>query len=192
MKTENLHVFEEELLDVMTEENLHVFEEEFLDVEEEILDVMEAENLHVIEEERSVPVSAPRKPKRVKLMAPMKLIRSDKMADRSGNRKVTRHMTRKHVRFDGMVLNFDEIVTEDGPDREKSNGKRKTQFYKERSVILSARLQSRCTVRRTVARSLITGLMQGRWCGSVMTQSSTIGSCAAKSIGVLRSVRRSW
>jgi hypothetical protein len=46
---------------VMTVENLHVLEEEFLDVEEEILDVMEAENLHVIEEERLVPVSVPRK-----------------------------------------------------------------------------------------------------------------------------------
>ncbi len=136
MEVENLHVLEEkfldveeEILDVMTVENLHVLEEEFLDVEEEILDVMETENLHVIEEERWVPVTAPRKPKRVKLMAPLKLIRSGKMADRSGNRKVTRQMARKHVRSDGMVLNFDEIVPEDGADREKSNGKRKAQFY---------------------------------------------------------------
>ena len=119
IETENLHVFEEEFLDVMTEENLHVLEEEFLDIEEEILDVMEAENLHVIEEERSVPVSAPRKPKRVKLMAPLKLIRSGKMADRSGNRKATKHMARKHVRSDGMVLNLNEIVPEEGADVEK-------------------------------------------------------------------------
>jgi hypothetical protein len=104
-------------------------DEEFLDVEEEILDVMEAENLHVIEEERSVPVSVPRKPKRFKLMAPLNLIRSGKMTDRSGNRKVTRHMTRKHVRSDGMVLNFDVIVPEAGADREKSNYKRKAQCY---------------------------------------------------------------
>ena len=48
----------------------HVMEVENLHVEEEILDVMEAENLHVIEEERSVPVSAPRKPKRIRLVAP--------------------------------------------------------------------------------------------------------------------------
>jgi hypothetical protein len=68
MAAENLHVLEEEfldveegLLDVMAAENLHVFEEEFLDIEEEILDLMEAENFHVIEEECSVPVSAPRK-----------------------------------------------------------------------------------------------------------------------------------
>jgi hypothetical protein len=93
-------------------------EEEFLDVEEEILDLMEEENLHVIEEERSVPVSAPRKPKRFKLMAPLNLIRSGKMTDRSGNRKVTRHIARKHVRSDDMVLNFDEIVPEGGADRE--------------------------------------------------------------------------
>jgi hypothetical protein len=76
-----------------------------------------------------VPVTVPRKPKRVKLMAPLKLIRSSKMADRSGNRKVTRQMTRKHVRSDGMVLNFDEILPEDGADREKSNDKKKAQFY---------------------------------------------------------------
>ncbi len=121
MTSENLHVFEEEfldveeeILDVMTTENLHVFEEEFLDVEEEILDVMEAENLHVIEEERSVTVSAPRKPKRVKLMAPLKLIRSGKIPDRSGHHKVTKNMARKHVQSDGMELNFDEIVPEEG------------------------------------------------------------------------------
>jgi hypothetical protein len=64
----------------------------------------------MIEEERSVIVSAPRKPKPVKLMVPLKLIRSGKMADRSDNHKTTKHMTRKHVRSDGMVLNFDEIV----------------------------------------------------------------------------------
>jgi hypothetical protein len=93
-------------------------EEDFLDVEEEILDLMEEENLHVIEEERSVPVSAPRKPKRFKLMAPLNLIRSGKMTDRSGNRKVTRHIARKHVRSDDMVIKFDEIVPEDGADRE--------------------------------------------------------------------------
>jgi hypothetical protein len=125
METENLHVFEEEFLDVMTVENLHVLEEEFFDVEGVILDVMEVENLHVIEEESSVPVSASRKPKRVKLMAPLKLIRSGKMSDRSDNHKVTKHMTRKHVRSDGMVLNFDEIVPEEGADVEKGNGKRK-------------------------------------------------------------------
>jgi hypothetical protein len=151
METENIHVFEEEFLDVMKEENLHVLEEEYLDVEEEILDVMsaenlhvveeesfdveeeildvmEAENLHVIEEERSVPVSTPRKPKRVKLMTP-KLIRSGKMTDRSDNHKVTKHMARKKVRSDGMVLNFDEIVSEEGADVEKGDGKRKVQYY---------------------------------------------------------------
>ncbi len=119
----------QEFFDVMTAEDLHVLEEEFLDVEEEILDVMEAENLHVIEEERSVPVSAPRKPKGVKLMAPLKLIRSGKMADRSGNRKVTKHMARKHVRSDGMVLNFDEIVPEEGAVVDKGNGKKKAHHY---------------------------------------------------------------
>ncbi len=114
---------------MMTEENLHVLEEEFIEVEEEILDVMESEKLHVIKEERSVPVSAPRKTKRVKLMVPLKLIRSVKMVDRSGNRKVTKHMSRKHVRSDGMVLNFDEIVPEEGADVEKGNVKRKSQYY---------------------------------------------------------------
>jgi hypothetical protein len=36
---------------VMETENLHVFEQEFLDVEEGILDVMTVENLHVSQEE---------------------------------------------------------------------------------------------------------------------------------------------
>jgi hypothetical protein len=62
-------------------------------------------------------------------MAPLKLIRSGKMADRSGNRKVTKHMARKHVRSDGMVLEFDEIVPEEGADMEKGNGKRKAHHY---------------------------------------------------------------
>jgi hypothetical protein len=48
--------------------------------------------------------------------------------------------------------------------------------------MLSARLQCRCTTRCTVARAVITGLMEGRWYDNVMTQRSTIGSCAAKSI----------
>jgi hypothetical protein len=62
-------------------------------------------------------------------MVPLKLIRSGKMADRSGNRKVTRHMSMKHVRSDGMVLNFEEIVPEEGVDVEKGDDKRKTQYY---------------------------------------------------------------
>jgi hypothetical protein len=52
---------------------------------------MDTENLHVIEEERSVPVSAPKKLKSVKLIAPLRLIKSGKVADRSGNRKTTKH-----------------------------------------------------------------------------------------------------
>jgi hypothetical protein len=42
---------------VMEVENLHVLEEEFLDVEKEILDVMAVENLHVIEGTLGVRVS---------------------------------------------------------------------------------------------------------------------------------------
>jgi hypothetical protein len=59
---------------------------------------------------------------------PLRLIRSGKLADRSGNRKAKKHMTRKHVRSDGLVLNFDEIV-EEGADMEKGNGKRKARYY---------------------------------------------------------------
>jgi hypothetical protein len=83
----------------------------------------------VIEEECSVPVSAPRKPKQVKLMAPLKVIRSGKMTDRSDNPKVTKTMVREHVRSDGMVLNFDDIVPEEGADVEKGNGKKKAHHY---------------------------------------------------------------
>ncbi len=166
-----------------------------------------------------MPVSAPRKPKRVNLMDPLKVIRSGKMADRSDNLMVTKHMAWKHVRSDGMVLNFDEIVPKEGSDAEKGHVNRKTDYYmfrhrslehnwsllrfrthddgwvtvmKEAKRDAEREITMRCTVRRTGARTLITGLMQGRWFGSVMTQRSTIGRCAAKSIGVLHTVRWSW
>jgi hypothetical protein len=113
---------EEEIMVVMEAGNIHV-------IEDEIIGVMDTENPFMIEEECTVTMSAPNKPKRFKLGAPVRLIRSDKMADRSGNRKAKKHMTRKHVRSDGLVLNFDEIVPEEGADMEKGNGKRKARYY---------------------------------------------------------------
>jgi hypothetical protein len=112
------HAVEEQIIGVMEAENLHVMEAEIHD----------AEHLLMIEEEHLVPVSASRKPKLVKLVAPLRLIRSGKMADRLGNRKAAKHRARKHVRSDGMVLNFDEIVPEEGADEERGNDKRKTQY----------------------------------------------------------------
>ena len=113
---------EEEIMGVMEAGNIHV-------IEDENIGVMDAENHFMIEEERTVPMPAPKKPKRFKLVAPLRLIRSGKMADRLGNRKATKHRARKHVRSDGMMLNFDEIVPEEGEDEEKGNGKKKTQYY---------------------------------------------------------------
>jgi hypothetical protein len=113
---------EEEIMVVMEAGNIHV-------IEDEIIGVMDAENPFMIEEERTVPMPAPRKPKRFKLVSPLRLIRSGNMADRSVNRKAKKHMARKHGRSDGMVLNLDEIVPEEGADMEKGNGKRKSRYY---------------------------------------------------------------
>ncbi len=90
-------------------------------MEAESLHVMEEESLDMMEAERLVPVSAPIKPKRLRLRAPVSLIRSGKMTDRSGNRKATKHMGRKHVRSDRMVLNFEGLPPRCKGTRESAN-----------------------------------------------------------------------